>query len=284
MVSIRTCVFVAVAAFILSFIIGLVNRNAMPLLIIRPLLFAALFFVISAVVNYLVKSFLPELLEEGGGHEHTDFFPGSRIDITEGEDANLAPGGFVGDAPSLPAFMNAQADNSTDSLDNISALASKKTAPKNVGGMGMDQNAQNGYNAGGVVEEQPVAEQFTPWEPMPLSVGAEMMDDFVPERPPAVVLGVAAANADVAPPVAEVPGGVTLSDSEDFFPDLDSMAGAFSSSSSSVDRGADSGGHSPLTAPSRRSRASKDAGWADDFNAKDIAAGLRTVLNKEKEG
>jgi hypothetical protein len=114
---------------------------------------------------------------------------------------------------------------------------------------------------------------------MPLSAGAEMMEDFVPERPPVVVPGAAAVNA-----AAAAPSSVSLSDSEDFFPDLDSMAGAFSSSSSSVDRGADSGGHSPLTAPSRKSRASKDAGWAEDFNAKDIAAGLRTVLNKEKEG
>jgi len=72
-----------------------------------------------------------------------------------------------------------------------------------------------------------------------------------------------------------------FSDSEESLPDLDSMAGAFKSSSQDEDP--DTVEYSVST-PAKKQSSNKAQAWTGDFNPKDMAAGLRTVLNKEKEG
>jgi hypothetical protein len=58
------------------------------------------------------------------------------------------------------------------------------------------------------------------------------------------------------------------------------MAGAFMSNSSNEEFGANE-----YSAPSPRKPSSNKAPqWTEDFNAKEIAMGLRTVLSKDKEG
>ena len=308
MLNLRVCGIVAVAAFLFSLLIGIVNRSSMPLLLVRPLIFALVFFAISAAIQILVNRFLPELLAGDKAAESMDFMAGSRIDITEGDSditPNFAHGVAAGISPppSAGSFMGAQADDSEDGLGNISELLTRDGASQAPGGgtpglgsagmagfAGMDQKAQDGYNEGGGLEELPEPESFAPWEPLPFSGGINPGPDitappeaFAPQKPAASEKPPVSAKPAFSPKPAAPDASVAgIPDSEDFFPDLDSMAGAFLPSS--VEGGSDSSGFSAAAPSSRRPSRNKDPAWSGDFNAKDMAAGLRTVLNKEKEG
>ena len=279
----------AVLAFIFSFFIGLVSGAAMPLLIMRPIVFALVFFAIAGIVYYLVSRFLPELLAADSVEAPSDFL-GSRINITEG-DTNFSPdyasgslGNSAGDSltPEPQTFMGAQPDDSDEEVGNIADLLKKRAGSldsssgfQNMDSAGIDQIGKDGYNTEGNLEELPEQDVFMPWEPVPLSGGSSPG----PEKPQA-----SPKQAVSEEPQGSGSGYSGSAGSADFFPDLDIMAGAFSpssgggSSESSLDS---SGGYS---APASSSRRSKDSGWSGDFNAKDMAMGLRTVLNKEKEG
>jgi hypothetical protein len=60
------------------------------------------------------------------------------------------------------------------------------------------------------------------------------------------------------------------------------MAGAFTSATPGENP--DAAEYSGSAPPKKSSSGKKDQAWAGDFNAKEMAAGLRTVLNKDKEG
>ncbi|MCL2232504.1 MAG: hypothetical protein FWB99_05440 [Treponema sp.] len=284
MINLKAGGAIAIAAFILSLLIGFFSRTAMPMLIVRAILFAVLFFILSGMISFLVSRFLPELLADAGSSAEPDFFPGSQINIMEGETDSAQ----VAEAPpsGTSLFMGAQADDSEEGLGNISDLPEKAPETPSPGGeiqgiglSGMDQNTQNGYNREGKLEEMPDPGLFTPWDPASFSGGASSGSTFVPQKPPASGGGGQSA-APAKSPEADFSG---VSDSEDFFPDLDSMAGAFMPTS--VSEGADAGEYSGAASSSKRSsRNSKNSGWSGDFSAKDMALGLRTALNKEKEG
>ena len=269
--------FAAVLAFVLSFLIGLVSRASMPTLILRPLIFAVVFFAIAGLVRFLAGRFLPELLHGGAGEE-TPLFPGpgSRIDITEGDDFPAASGGGQ-------VFMGAQPDDSEEGLGNITGLLSKSPAPPvpaevDRGSAGMDQNSQNGYNKGGIMEELSAIEQFPSWEPLPLDDTAASGETVARSN------GASSAGEpqETAAPKTALAGAVENSGSMDFLPDLESMAGAFMPVSAEEEQ--DTTDYSISAPPPKLSRSKKAAAWPEDFNAKDMASGLRTVLNKEKEG
>ena len=278
MVNLKAGGVVAIAAFLLSFIIGILSRTAMPMLIVRAVLFAVLFFVLSGMISVLVSRFLPELLAANNPSEEPDFFPGSRINIMEGD----TPGGQEAETapPGGALFMGAQADDSEEGLGHISDLPDKAPIPQQAGNgeiqgiglTGMDQNAQVGYNGDGKLEEMPEPGIFTPWDPAAFSTGAA----FGGGGPP-----VSAGEVRASAPAKPMETGFTGDpDSGDFFPDLDSMAGAFMPAS--VNEGSDAGEY-PGTPPASK-RSNKNSGWSGDFSAKDMAMGLRTALNKEKEG
>ena len=298
MLNLKVSGIIAIAAFFLSLLIGIISGTAMPLLLVRAIVFAVLFFIMVSLIYVLVSRFLPELLAaESTTHTDIDFLQGSRVDIMEGDSENSAGNA----SPSVPVFMGAQADDSEEGLGNISDLAKKTPAPQasgsapaasalgggnqSIGLAGMDQNVQDGYNEEGELEELAESDQFTPWEPPRISTGAS-------PRPSASAGTVAPAENQAFAGTA-VPGGAAAyakprqpipdsadSDSDDFFPDLDSMAGAFIPTPTS--EGSETSEYPGSS--SRRSRSNKDSGWSGDFHAKDMAAGLRTVLNKEKEG
>ena len=140
---------VAGVAFILSFLIGLMSRSPFPGLLLRPLLFGIFFFILTSLSFLLVERFLPELTG-GAGAPELDV-PGSRIDITETEEASE-----VFNEPF------AYPDESDEAIDDISMLTTKKETPSvpapdtrektSKSGMdpgsksGMDQTGQTGYS------------------------------------------------------------------------------------------------------------------------------------------
>jgi hypothetical protein len=232
----------AVTAFILSFLLSLLHGNPMPLLLFRPLIFALVFFIIPVVIKILASRFLPELLEDDSAD-----FPGSKIDIIEGDvsaDPREDAGGPQAAETPDSSFLGAQADESGDELGNISDLLPNSQAEARTG---MDQDGQDEYNEGGLSQ-----------------VGGN-----VPGNVPSDMLGSLpfANNGD-------------LLGSVEMLPDLESMAGAFTRSSQDED--SDTAEYSATQKNSPRSK--KTPEWTGDFKAKDIAKGIQTVLSKEKEG
>ena len=263
MFNLRVSGIVAGIACILSFLICLFSQTSMPMLLVRPLIFAVVFFIIANFIYFLINHFLPELLDEGalnGMNEDPGFTPGSRINITEGDSPafpmDYSQRAGQGDVPEN-GFMGAQPDESDDGLGNVSDLLQKRRASAvsgEVTSAGMDQDAQIGYTKPGDLEE------------IPLSQGAA---SFEADAFPAAAQKTSAANGD-------------QSGSVDILPDLDSMAGAFLPASGGEESNTMeySVSSSAPKAPSRK----KDPAWTGDFNAKDMAAGLRTIISKEKEG
>ena len=250
MLNLRKSGVIAGVAFILSFLISLVSHTSMPMLIIRPVFFGALFFTITGLVYFLVNRFLPELLEEDGPDEASGPHLGSRINIVEGG-SSQGPG----TAPSMPSFM--AAESSEEVIGDISSLLEKSTASQTMAGgasAGIDQNDQDGYNKAGEVEDFPEPDAF-----------------------PGDSGGQKASSGQAA-----VPPSIGVSDSVDYLPDLDSMAGAFLPRAGATE--SDNIEYSVSTPPPKPSSRNKAPEWAGDFNAKEIAAGLRTVINKDKEG
>jgi len=259
----------------------------MPVLLLRPLIFAVLFFVITMLVNFLVNRFMPELLAGGGRDD--DFHPGSRIDITDEDmdfsqsfDPASAQGGYS--PPRGQVFMGAQADDSEEGLGNISDLLKRGGMPPAPTegilpgtGSGMDQNAESGYNGEGDLEELAETDPFAAWDPLPLAKAPASREAASPrEATPRSAQAPGAQSRQQVPDDGGDPASV------DFLPDLDSMAGAFLSSSAEED--SDTIEYSVSTPVAKPSRSSSSPAWSGDFNAKDMAAGLRTVLSKEKEG
>lgn len=272
MINLRISAIAAIVAFLLSFLLGIFSRNSMPMLLVRPVIFAAVFFAIASVINILVNRFIPELLEESpediplfsGG-----FAPGSHINITEGDDVNSAAL-FQGSAPSpVSKFtMGAQPDDSEEGLGNISDLMEQgRNRHQNIpdAPAGMDQIEEDGYNDSGSFGSFMDLTGLEPAEPVSASPAS---GSFA-----APITGGSSIDAGLSKSAAAA--------ADDFLPDLDSMAGAFSMFPSQDES---SSAEQAVSAPAKRALAgNKNAAWAGDFNAKEIAKGLQTVLSKDKE-
>jgi len=259
--NLKIAAIIAGIAFILSFFIGLVSGVSAPMLFIRPLILAAAFFVLSVIIYFLARNFLPELLDMDSGDNAGGIKPGSRINITEGDTADTFPGFSEeissrdgGSASSKQVFMGAQADDSDEGLGNIADLMGKyavEDAPEEGTSTGMDHNAQDGYNNAKAREERAGS-----------SIGRDV---------------------PVLESVEETEAGrakaAKASISTDALPDLDSMAMAFLPST-----GKGESDPSDFTHPVKKAQRDKTSAWSGDFNAKDMAAGLRTILRKDQEG
>ena len=262
----------AAVAFGLSFLIGLVSRSTMPFLIIWPLVFAAVFFVLLVAAKFLFGQFLPELLEDDSG-SNSGIFPGSVVNIMEG-DANTDE--FSSDDQDSGASLSwqspnaARPDDSDKSIGDISALSEVVARNKAVykeatagASEGLDQSMENGYTALGEIGN--------------FSQSSPLMDFGSPASGAANDSPAHAAAKPAKP--AKSRSQAWNSDSDDSLPDLDSMAGVFTSSSADEE---------PETAVSsepdrRRKSANRDQSLEGDFSPEDIAKGIRTVLKKDKE-
>ncbi len=125
---IKTSGIVALAAFLLSFVIGLIGRASFPLLLLRPLLFAALFFILTEGIYFVIARFLT-------GSE--DAASGSHVDISV-EDESLSDDAHEkaldGDFSSVPPVMASDATSSDDTSDaevdeNISVSPLHQSVP-----------------------------------------------------------------------------------------------------------------------------------------------------------
>ena len=266
MINLKVSVIIAGIAFILSFLIGIISSVSMPMLLVRPLILAAVFFILSAIIYFLARNFLPELLDMDNAGNASGILPGSRINITEGDISDSIGGypdavtpelqGVSTSLSSKQVFMGAQADDSDEGLGNISDIIGINGVSGGQEGssIGMDHNAQDGYTVKNWEDrsEHDFAKEFGGRTSQPEAVGGK-------------------ASSGHKTPV-----------STDVLPDLDSMAGAFLPSAANAEQ--DSADYSIAAASKKQHSGAKSSGWSGDFNAKDMAAGLRTILRKDKEG
>lgn len=218
MFNIRLSTIVACVAFILSLLIGIMSKSYFPALILRPLAFGVLFFVLSAAITLLVSRFLPELLEKDDYSEGP--LPGSRINITE-------------ESAAVPGGMYARPNDSDEDLGNISELvhvsasSSVSDSQEALGMPGMDQMEKNGYAEEGILDSAPESE-----------------------------------------------------DSFDALPDLESLAGAFIPDTGPSKEVIPE--YVSTDAPRRTKTGNRAQKMDSDFDPKDLAAGIRTILKKEE--
>jgi hypothetical protein len=119
------------AGFILSFLLGSIIGASFPLLLIRALIFAVLFFALVSAGYWAIAAYLPELLDTVHDAGEAASPPGGQVDISVGDD-NI----------SLNEFME---------------------NPGESGGDALDQNGEDGYTGMGDLEEM----LFNPVDPDP---------------------------------------------------------------------------------------------------------------------
>jgi len=210
------------AAFVLSFLIGIISGVGIAVVLLKALIFAAVFFALSCLVLWLISQFLPELLNPG---EDELGFPisGSKVDISLGDEQ--IPGAFP-----------------TDNSELVDDIAGRPATPAKSAALPLDQGENAEYNGEkGIEDDLGVLESpdFAP-EGMMGEVGAEALPDM---------------------------DGLAETESEDV---TDEVAAADIDFESSESR--------------RSSSSSKKPGMAGDFNPKELAQAIQTVLKKDDKG
>ena len=235
---------IACIAFIFSFLLGIIGRSTMPMLLFKPFIFAFVFFMISILVRLIVGHFLPELVEENDFGEEP-YQPGSRVDITDDDSADYSTGALGGSG-----------GETTTAAPGFSFIGARP------------DDSEDGL---GDISDLARKSSFTS------SIGEEYPMGMDQNREDSYTEGGGDRGSQVK---VQKAGGGEVYNPDETLPDLDSMAGVFMPSSSDGEpEGSEHTSHSPLKKPSSSAPA-----WTEDFNAKEMAQGLRTVLSKEKEG
>jgi hypothetical protein len=132
-----------ICGFVFSLLVGLLSGAGFPLLLIRAVVFGAVFFALGAGAWLLINNFVPELLfpgEDEGDFSGAGPAPGSRVDISVGD----------GQESALPEKYGIS--GAEDDVGNIADLLSGKITPEN--NPGMDQKREDGYTKNSGVEFQ----------------------------------------------------------------------------------------------------------------------------------
>jgi hypothetical protein len=243
--------------FFVSLILNLAAGAPFPVFLVRSLAFGVLFFVVSGIIWFLISHFLPELLDGDISA------PGGRIDIEEGSEAGDLSFGDGG-----AGIRAALANDSDEALGDISDYlqsndAPPKDGPAASGGIGMFSADDISGNGASPAFSVPPVDQ----------VGGSDYNEsggVYASSPP----GKPGGSGGVSSAAPVVPGSI------DILPDLDSLAGAFLPSSGDAEE--DTVDYSippPAKNPSLNSKGQKMEG---DFNPKDLAMGIRTILGKEE--
>ena len=269
----------AIAAVIVSVGLGLLSGVSIFHVFLRALVFGLVFFGFGFGLRYMINSFFPEILfmEEESFSQETLDQPGSRVNITLDNTGEFA----------VPELYKTPGD--PDELGNIEDLISGVFRPRSDSGgqrpaPGIDRNRKESYNIGSDFQSAPDQEDMD-FPDMP-SFDEPRVENSRAEKP------------SVEKPIVDKPiftpsfgddGGVGG------LPDLESFAMSFSGGgelrpSQPQAAAGGFGGVSVPDAPEEfeptqptRYVASKPTPLKGDFNPKDLAKGISTVLSKDKK-
>jgi hypothetical protein len=211
----KVCVIAGGAAFVLSFLIGVISGGGPLAALVRALIFGALFVLLSGGAYWALSRFLPELFESSG--EADLDVPGSRVDISE-------------------AGVDGEGGRETGLDPNADSFGG------NV--LGLDQNGGDGYTLGGG-------------------------ERSAPEKGEAAPAGQASSRKPAVPVAADD------IESVDVLPDLEAMSDTFLQPVS---------GGEPSSGPARTPSGNKPQTMEGDFNAKEMASAIQTILKREGKG
>jgi len=250
------------AAFVLAFITSLLlGHTSLSAALIRGGGFAALFFGLGAGIWALINIFIPELLAAQNDDVNNVFSKkatGARVNITLDDTSNSA---FSAALPSTGIGLMDDDEEVGDFKDLISRSTNSRRD--------IDQNPAAGYTEQEEQQEEQQQEEFTPVfdSSLDTSLGGSIENSLDGVK----VDGLGDFSMDFGAFVPEGGGGSDpLMDPFSFMPGTDDSAGAEET-------------HTAAAAP-RSSSSGKPAELQGDFNPKDIAAGIRTVLEKDKKG
>jgi hypothetical protein len=243
------------AAFVLAFITSLLlGHTSLSAALLRGGGFAALFFGMGAGIWALVNIFIPELLavrDDDVGNVFSKKATGARVNITLDDSDTV----FSAALPNT-GVEAAGADEVGDFKDLFSRPANSR--------QDIDQNPLTGYT------DKREQEDFAPELDTSLdtSLGGALENSLNGVKVDG--LGDFSMDFGAFAPEGGKGGAGSLMDPFSFMPGTDDSVGAEETHASA--------------APQRSSSSSKTAELQGDFNPKDIAAGIRTVLEKDKKG
>jgi hypothetical protein len=249
-INVKWGIYAAIAAFLLAFLTSiLLGQASFGISVLRGMAFAALFFVLGTGVWTLVNTFIPELLfpDEGTDAAANIFGPGSAD--SQGSNSQLYGSRInITLADRADAALPDNDGSDIDEVGNISDLVSGTVDPAGEAKRqrGLDEFSENSYTNTGE-GAAPSVDVFTEAEPLPSAEGS---------------------------------GGFTMN--------FDNFA--MGGGTSGMDPFGDSfslpadGGKREETLPERKSIGNTPKSLEGDFNPKDIALGIRTVMENDKKG
>ncbi|MDR3139068.1 MAG: hypothetical protein LBT95_05270 [Treponema sp.] len=224
MFSIKISALSAAAAFLLSFLVGVVSGAALLIVLIRALFFALAFFLLAGGIYILSDKFLPELFLREQAEQGREETSGSQVDISLEDSVNKD---------------NAEIFGGPEKLSPPGEGGDAGDVPENVAGL--DQNREDGYTD--------------------KKEGETDFGDFA---------GGSAGEGFPGEPAA-LP---TVSGTVDMLPELDSMAEAFVPSDDAAEESND------YSSPEKSLPRGKKPFMGGDFNPKDLASALQTIIKR----
>jgi hypothetical protein len=287
-INIKWGVAAAIGAFLISVLMGLISGVDFFNLIMRALLFTAIFFGLGFGLRFLINSFFPELLMmddslAGDSYGKTGYEQPGSISITIDNTGEYAVPELY-KSPNDPHEMGNIEDLIAGVFSNRSGGRSR---PKAVA-KGVDVNTEAGYNNGGIQELSVDIPEEIPF-----------LDDDTEEN--STIDNTPMNKPDFTPSFGDDDSGM------DGLPDLDMMARAFSSGFSaqtgftpapppsaspiqqassvpSMPEDIPAEMPSPVEEVERQTsyyKGNRPEPMKGDFNPKELAEGLRAVLSKD---
>jgi len=251
-INIKWGIYTSAAAFILAFLISIIiGQASFAIAILRALCFAALFFALATGAWILINSFMPELLFPEGNDAANNIF-GTEPQGSQGSESSDYGSHInitLGDGASLgDAADAALPDNDGTDVDNVGNIADLVSeAPEKP--VGLDEFSGNSYNN----SAGDSAASFA--EPLSAADGGGG-DGGLPMNFDSFAMGGAIAGLEPFGDSFSLPhdaGGIIKDDDDVFIPE-------------------------------RKVAGNKPVELEGDFNPKDIALGIRTVLENDKKG
>jgi len=247
-INVKWGIYAGVAAFVLALLTSiLVGQAAFSSAFLRALCFAAIFFVLGSGAETLINTFMPELMFPEGDDATSNIF-GAESGVSQNANYGSRINITLGDGTEAALPDNSEPD--PDNVGNIADLVSGAVDPaaESKNELGLDDFGENSYNKVG-------------------GEAAPSMSGFAGPSPAAGDTSALAMNFDTFAMGDGIGGLETFGDSFALPPE--------------------SGGgkkEADTFVPERKVIENTPKKLEGDFNPKDIAAGIRTVLENDKKG
>jgi hypothetical protein len=272
----------ALIALVFSALLGVISGVSISHILLRSIIFAVAFFGLGVGVRAAIENVFPELLfdDDSESSEPITFDqPGSRVNITLG--------GLGGDYAVPEKYPTADGSQELGNIEDLisgvfrpKAQSQSQSIPTEVRSQGIDRSGEEDYNSLGT-------DLFSDQEGF-------KFQDFGQSMDMGMSMGMGSAPEPASEPVAAAPVkkpdfspsfGDDSGDGLGGLPDLDSMAMAFSGGFGAEEPSGpqpQAQSFEPSPEPEQFNKGNKAQPLQGDFNPKELAEGIRTVLIKDK--